>query len=79
MGSALGPIFVNAFLYHFEQDWLQTCPLEFKSKVYRQYVDNSPVLFKNKEELTLLVNYMYSKQSNMKFTFDFESNGRMVP
>ena len=38
--------------------------------VYRRYVDDIFVLFKSKEHLKLFVNYMNSKHSNIKFTFD---------
>ena len=40
--------------------------------VYRRYVDDIFVLFKSKEHLKLFVNYMNSKHSNIKFTFETE-------
>ena len=30
MGSPLGPTLANAFLVHFEKNWLQNCPSDFK-------------------------------------------------
>ena len=35
MGSPLGPILKNAFLCHFEKQWLSECPLIFYPKSLR--------------------------------------------
>ena len=40
MGSPLGPTLANAFLVHFEKNWLQNCPSDFKPYYYRRYVDD---------------------------------------
>ena len=42
--------------------------------VYKRYVDDFFVLFKSKEHLKLFVNYMNSKHSNIKFTFETEDS-----
>ena len=41
MGFPLGPTLVNAFLCHYEKDWLHSCSLEFKHKLCKRYVDDS--------------------------------------
>ena len=51
MGSPLGPTFANAFLCHFEEEWLDNCPLHFKPMLYERYVDDIFVLFSSKEHL----------------------------
>ena len=45
MGSPLGPTLANAFLCHYEKEWLDNCPSHFKPIVYRRYVDDIFVLF----------------------------------
>ena len=44
MGSLLGPTLANAFLCHYEKEWLDNFPSHFKPIVYRRYV-NIFVLF----------------------------------
>ena len=45
MGSPLGPILTNAFLCHFEKQWLSECPPDFLPKVFKRYVDDIFVMF----------------------------------
>ena len=40
MGSPLGPTLANTFLCHYEKEWLDSCPIEFKPKLYKTYVDD---------------------------------------
>ena len=49
MGSPLGPSLANAFLVHHEQNWLGSCPLEYRPSYYRRYVDDIFVLFKSSD------------------------------
>ena len=74
MGSPLGPTLATAFLCHFEKNWLNECPSQFKPVVYKRYVDDIFVLFKSKEHLKLFVNYMNSKHRNIKFTLETEDS-----
>ena len=55
MGSPLGPTLANAFLCHFEKDWLDNYPSHFKPIVYRRYVSDIFVLFSSKEYIQPLV------------------------
>ena len=43
MGSPLGPTLANAFLCHYEKEWLDNCPIHFKPVIYKRYLDG--VLF----------------------------------
>ena len=70
MGSPLGPTLATAFLCHFEKNWLNECPSQFKPVVYKRYVDDIFVLFKSKEHLKLFVSYMNLKYKNIKFIFE---------
>ena len=72
MGSPLGPTLSNVFICHYEKILLNEFPSQFKPVVYRCYIDNIFVPFKNKEHLKLFVNYMNSKHKNIKFTFETE-------
>ena len=45
MGSPLGLMLANAFLAHFEKNWLQNFPFDLKHYYYRQYVDDIFVFF----------------------------------
>ena len=49
MGSVLGPILTNAFLSHYGKEWLDNCPIPFKSMTSKRYCDYIFVLFSSKE------------------------------
>ena len=62
MGLPLGPTLANAFLYHYEKLWLDSCPPEFKPVVYRRYVNDIFLLFKSKDHLLLFAKYMNNRK-----------------
>ena len=68
MGSLLGPTLANAFLVHFEKNWLQNCPSDFKPHYYRQYVDDIFVLFTSPKHLEAFRNFLNGRHANMEFT-----------
>ena len=47
MGNPLGPTLANAFLSHYEVKWLDECPVDFKPLVYKRYIDDTFLVFKN--------------------------------
>ena len=51
MGFPLGPILANAFICHYEKEWLDNCPSHFKPILNRGYVDDIFVPFSSKEHL----------------------------
>ena len=73
MGYPLGPTLANAFLCHFEKQWLD-CPQDFCPNIYRRYVDDIFVTFNSYEQLKRFVEYMNKKHPNIKFTFKHEHN-----
>ena len=77
MGSPLGPTFANIFLSYHEQLWLNECPDSFKPILYRRYVDDTLVIFKEKSHSDLFLNFINSKHKNMKFTMESESNSQI--
>ena len=74
MGSPLGPALANAFLCHFEKQWLSDCPQDFCPNIYRRYVDDIFVTFNSYEQLKKFVEYMNTKHPNIKFTFEHQHN-----
>ena len=68
MDSPLGPTLANAFLCHYEKEWLDNCPIHFKPVIYKRYVDDIFVLFSSKEHLQLFVDYMNKQHKCLKFT-----------
>ena len=74
MGSPLGPTLANAFLCHYEKEWLDNCPSHFKPIVCRRYVDDIFVLFSSKEHLQPFVDYMNKQHRCIKFTSETEQN-----
>ena len=45
MGFPLGPILANAFICHYEKEWLDNCPSHFKPIPNRGYLDDIFVPF----------------------------------
>ena len=74
MGSPLGPTLTNAFLCHYEKEWLDNCSSHLKPIVYRRYVDDTFVLFSSKEHLQPFVDYMNKQHRCIKFTSETEQN-----
>ena len=74
MGSTLGSTLANAFLCHFEKQWLSDCPQDLCPNIYRRYVDDIFVTFKSYEQLKKFVEYMNTEHANIKFTFEYERN-----
>ena len=74
MGPPPVPILANAFLCHFEKQWLSKCPPDILPKVFKRYVDDIFVMFLCQSHLKDFVNYMNTKHPNIKFTLEFEEN-----
>ena len=51
MGSCLGPSLANIFLGYHECNWLDNCPTTFKPLLYRRYVDDSFLFFRNPQHI----------------------------
>ena len=73
MGSPLGPTLTNAFLCHYEKEWLDNCPIHFKPMRYKRYVDIF-VLFSSKEHIQLFIDYMNKQHKCLKFTSEAEND-----
>ena len=71
-GFSPGCTLANAFLCHYEKEWLDNCAIYFKPIIYNRYVDDIFVLFPFKEHLQLFVDYMNKQHKCIKFTSEVE-------
>ena len=62
MGSPLGPTLAK-LLFSQESKWLGDCPQQFKPRVYCRYVDDTFVIFKQKDHVTKFLNTKYRFQT----------------
>ena len=76
MGSTLGPTLANAFLVHFEKNWLQNCPSDFKPHYCWGYV-NIFVLFTSPKHIEAFRNFLNGQHANISFTTEREKQNRM--
>ena len=77
MGSPCGPTLANAFLCHFEKIWLEDCPSDFKPYIYRRYVDDTFLMFRDPSHIDHFLEYLNNKHPNIKFTKELENNGSL--
>ena len=74
MGSLLGPTTANAFLCHYEKEWLDNCPIHFKPLIYKMHVDDIFVIFLSKEHLQRFIDYMNKQHKSLTFTSEVGYN-----
>ena len=70
MGQPLGPTFANIFMCFHEQNWLEQCPSEFAPILYKRYIDDTFVLFKDKSHVHLFLNYLNGQHTSINFTME---------
>ena len=78
MSSPLGPTFANLFLVYYVNRWLDKCPLQFKPKYYRLYVDDIFLMFEKQDHVKKVLKYMNSRHQNIKSTFEEEHNNMIA-
>jgi hypothetical protein len=74
MGGPASPTLANVFLCNFEKLWLDQCPPHFKPLLYRRYVDDCFLIFKDTSHVQLFLDYLNSQHSNIKFTSEIETD-----
>ena len=77
MGNPLGPTFANCFLGYHEKNWLDDCPLSFKPLLYRRYVDDTFLLFRNPTHIPKFLSYLNNKHNNINFTVEHETDKKL--
>ena len=74
MGSPLGLTLENALLCLCEKKWLDSCPIEFKAKLYQRYVDDIFVMFGSRDHVKKFVDYINTKHQNIRFTLENQNS-----
>ena len=77
MGSLLRPSLANAFLSHHEQNWLDSCPFEYRPFYYWRYVGYIFVLFKSSDYLKPFPCYLNFCHVNKLFFLEIEQNNKI--
>ena len=68
----LGHSLANAFLADHEQNWLDSCPLEYRPSYYQRYIDDIFVLFKSSGHLKRFQSFLNSFHVNTSLTIKTE-------
>ena len=77
MGSPLGPSFANIFMCALEQNFLSNCPSNYKSILYRRFVDDTFCIFQNRTQAECFLNYLNRQHPNIEFTQKLEENNSL--
>ena len=77
MGSPLSAPMANIFLCHHEKKWLDECPVNFKPLLYKRYVDDTFLVFKENEHVGQFLDYLNNKHPNINFTFERETVNKL--
>ena len=57
--------------------WLADCPISFKPSLYKRYVDDTLLLFKNHNQIPQFLAYLNNKHPNIRFTHEIEENNKL--
>ena len=77
MGSPMSAPMANIFLCYHEVKWLEDCPIDFKPLFYRRYVDDTFLVFRERGHIDQFCNYLNQQHPNIRFTNEFENNGKL--
>ena len=77
MGSPLSAPMANIFLCFHEEKWLSDCPADFKPILYKRYVDDTFLVFKDKSHVPKFLQYMNNKHQNINFTLENELDNKL--
>lgn len=61
-----------SFCVHMKKKWLDDCPMEFKSIIYKKYLNNCVVLYIDICQVDLFLNHLNVKYSNIESTADMK-------
>ena len=76
MGSPLGPVMANIFMSHFEHNAL--CDYTGnKPFMYKRYVDDTFLVFNDRYDCELFLEFFNHRHLNIKFTAEYEENDRL--
>ena len=68
MGQPVAPTLANIFLCFHEKKWLNDCPQEFRPVLYKRYIDDTFLLFRDVRHIDLFLNYLNTRHECIQFT-----------
>ena len=77
MGNPISATMANLFLSYHEQIWLDECPLSFKPLIYKRYVDDCFLVFREPEHADSFLNYLNNKHNSIVFTIETENENKL--
>ena len=77
MGGPASCVYANAFLCHHEHQWLLDCPKEFAPILFKRYLDDCFVIFRNKDHAELFDLYINTRHPHIKFTKEVEKDNSL--
>ena len=77
MGGCVSSTLADIFLSFHEKIWLQNCPQNFKPVLYRRYVDDTFLLFKDQSHIQNFLSYINDQHNSIKFTCEMEKNNSL--
>ena len=77
MGSPIAPTLANIFLNFHEINWLNNCPNDIKPVLYRRYMDDTFLLFREESHIQTFLNYLNGQHINIKFTCETEVDNQI--
>ena len=77
MGGCISPTLANIFLCYHEELWLNSCPPDFKPVVYRRYVDDTFLLFREHSHIQLFFDFLNKQHERIQFTFETEKQNSL--
>ena len=77
MGNPISATMANLFLSFHETNWLDNCPLAFKPLVYRRYVDDCFIIFREKNHAPKFLEYLNNQHDNINFTMEMEDENKL--
>ena len=69
MGKPLCPTLANICMCFHEQNWLEQCPSEFAPILYKRYINDTFVLFKDKAHVHLFLTLLIYPHSEAAATY----------
>ena len=67
----------TSFCFH-EKKWLDDCPVEFRPKYFRRYVDDCFLVFNDQSHIDSFLHYLNGRHPKIKFTKEVEKNGTLA-
>jgi hypothetical protein len=77
MGNPLAPTLANIFLCNLENEFLEACPAAFRPIFYKRYLDDTFVIFKEKQHARLFLDFINNFHGNIEFTMDGENENKL--